>query len=32
MTLGRVPLKGLMYDFRKSAFERAADICEKKFL
>ena len=27
------PLRGLlMYDFRKSAFERAVDICEKQCL
>ena len=25
----KLPLRGLAYDFRKSSFERAADICEK---
>ena len=44
MTLGKVPLRGLliydfgnclrglMYDFRESSFERIADICENKCL
>ena len=25
----KLPLSGLAYDFRKSSFERAANICEK---
>ena len=40
MTFGRAymynsrksPLKGLMYQYRKIAFKRAADVCEKQCL
>ena len=32
MTLGKMPLKGLLYHHRKIAFEQASNVCEKQCL